>query len=254
MYQDNQDSLAEQTMTPYQYVNNNPVNLIDPTGMSADGWRRNLKTGEMSYDDSYTFENTPEGFEFGDVFNDYQYVYESDGTKTMTDDYMYDLAFGPSKDSTPISTLGRGSGNADISKLYGNAVEAAKYDLPQGLQNTGDALQVGGWTMVATGVGVKPGVALAGVGNYMSMAGGGLEALVLLSDGKKKEAVTKVIVTAAFMGLGSLAVKGTKTVAGKEAVEKGLNNTSEAVIQGMNMGMEKNVGQGIQDKINKEKK
>ncbi|UUV21721.1 RHS repeat-associated core domain-containing protein [Paenimyroides aestuarii] len=31
------DPLAEQTMTPYQYVNNNPIMLVDPTGMSAEG-------------------------------------------------------------------------------------------------------------------------------------------------------------------------------------------------------------------------
>ena len=30
------DPLAEKTMTPYQYVNNNPVMLIDPTGMNAE--------------------------------------------------------------------------------------------------------------------------------------------------------------------------------------------------------------------------
>ena len=31
------DPLAESTMTPYQYVHQNPINLIDPTGMSAEG-------------------------------------------------------------------------------------------------------------------------------------------------------------------------------------------------------------------------
>lgn len=30
------DPLAESTMTPYQYVHQNPINLIDPTGMSAE--------------------------------------------------------------------------------------------------------------------------------------------------------------------------------------------------------------------------
>ncbi|WP_448607152.1 RHS repeat-associated core domain-containing protein [Paenimyroides ceti] len=29
------DPLAEKTMTPYQYVNNNPIMLVDPTGMRA---------------------------------------------------------------------------------------------------------------------------------------------------------------------------------------------------------------------------
>lgn len=54
--------------------------MIDPTGMEADGWRKNLTNGEMSYDDSYTFENTPEGFEYGDAFITPDRLYNSDGS------------------------------------------------------------------------------------------------------------------------------------------------------------------------------
>src|SRR5690554_7906422 len=44
------DPLAEQFMgwTPYHYVHQNPINLIDPTGMSADGWIEQNEDGKTT--------------------------------------------------------------------------------------------------------------------------------------------------------------------------------------------------------------
>lgn len=39
-------------MTPYQYVHNNPVNMVDPTGMKGEDWYENSKTGELEWRNS----------------------------------------------------------------------------------------------------------------------------------------------------------------------------------------------------------
>jgi len=43
------DPLAEKTMTPYQYVNNNPIMFTDPTGMSAEGAGDPLKNVVINF-------------------------------------------------------------------------------------------------------------------------------------------------------------------------------------------------------------
>ncbi|MDN3708667.1 hypothetical protein QW060_16315 [Myroides ceti] len=170
----------------------------------------------------------------GMFFNDYQYIYESDGTKTMTDNYMYDLAFGPSYDNTPISTLSRGDGNADISQLYGNAVEAFKYDLPQGLQNTGDGMALAGYALTLSGAGAGIGAPIAAIGTGISTVGATIEVSVSIYDKDLDKAGTAV---GFFIG-GKVVEKGLNRVlpgAGKKVGEKGFNLGTEIITQGASL-------------------
>ncbi len=59
------DPLAEKTMSSYGYCYNNPVNLIDPTGMSAEGIEpnRKAKENEIAFDptDETTYRGNNDG-------------------------------------------------------------------------------------------------------------------------------------------------------------------------------------------------
>ena len=53
----NVDPLAEKTMTPYAYTNNNPIRFIDPTGMEAEDACPNCKDGKYKIQKGDTFKS-----------------------------------------------------------------------------------------------------------------------------------------------------------------------------------------------------
>jgi len=63
------DPLAEETMTPYQYVGNNPVNMIDPTGMNHHDYKLN-SDGSLKL--------------LNETTDDFDRIFREDGKKSIT--------------------------------------------------------------------------------------------------------------------------------------------------------------------------
>jgi len=60
-----------------------------------------------------------------------------------------------------------------------------------------------------------------------------------------------MVISGVFMGTGRLVASQTRKIAGKEAVENGLNNSAETVVGGANTIIEKTIGADTEKKLNK---
>lgn len=246
------DPLAEKYpgWTPYHYVHNNPVNMVDPTGMEADGWIQwSTRNGDkqMTYDPQVLTEQgardkgytNVESYADSGYYNagNETYKLNTDGTvqneETKT---SVDVGFKPFKasDGTYFSE------NNELKSLA------------TGYQNAGDALTYAGLGASVTGVGAPVGATLMAAGSYVNLAGTFIESAYLFSQGKKMEAVSKMGVSAFFAILGGAGVsaseKALEKKLGKEAVEQGLNNSTETIINGSSTIMEKSIGKDAEKK------
>lgn len=182
------DPLAEKFMgwTPYHYVHQNAINLIDPTGMSADGWvewETNRGEKQLTFDSEIS--NKEEAIKKGYknvvsvneelVYNgtSESYTLNSDGTvfDNNKTEKSIDVGFNPirTKEGYYISE--------------NNQVKS----LGSGLQNAGDFLTYLGIGASTTGVVAPLGGVLMTVGEAMNIIGTGIESSYLISQGKVKE-------------------------------------------------------------------
>lgn len=248
------DPLAEKypNWAPYHYVHNNPINMVDPTGMEGEGWIETNAEGtnntQLTYDSEVNTKeeairkgyknvnSVSEKLYFNDGNSNESYNLNKDGSVTNNNtNSTTDVGFNPirTSDGTYISE--------------NNGLKQTS----QALQSGGDVATYTGLALAITGVGAPLGSGFAFVGEWTNFAGTLIESGYLISQGKKREGITKILMSAFFIGTGKVGTWRTQKAAGKEAVENGLNNSAETVVGGTNTIIEKVIGPDVEKKINK---
>lgn len=167
-------------MTPYQYVNNNPVNMVDPTGMEGEDWYTNLDNGNIEWFegskqiDGYTnigpSASTVVGDEHYDLKDDGNFKNRDTGKEYFKGDSV------KTKSGTEIKSNGNVFNKA---QSYFRENKQSLLRDGQTLQNTGDDLMAFSAVLTVTGlftegVGTVAGGLVYLAGNHISNAGFGL--------------------------------------------------------------------------------
>src|SRR5690606_9957248 len=241
------DPLAEQFpgWSPYHYVHQNPINLIDPTGMSADGWIESYtEDGQtmLTYDADIDTKEQAVAKGYKNVRGVSESMYYDDGNKSYDlnkDGTVYDIDTGAIIDVgfDPIRT----AEGYFISEVNGLKSTSTSF------QDFGDFVTYIGLGASTTGVGSIIGLPLMAVGGGFSTVGTGIEITYLYSQGKRKKAITKALMKFLFFGTGKLAKD-----AAVKAVGSSLDSGYQTLIEGSNLIIDKTMGNDIESYINRQ--
>jgi len=140
-------------------------------------------TGEFEEGDTFSDDEGSWTFENGTWYNN-----NVAGENYMTEMVIENKSTSNINFNEAVSCLSRGDGNVDIDLIGGQFEETMLYDFPEGLQNIGNGLALGGYALTLTGVGAEIGVPMAAIGNGVSTAGTAIEAGREYFRGNKSEA------------------------------------------------------------------
>lgn len=241
------DPLAEDFVgwTPYHYVHQNPINLIDPTGMSADppdgefgqGHRHTDSDGTKWQLNGSVWENQSGG---GDQWQnetldeitididrkpsklsaDLTNAYSASGFRHGVEWMKHNVSFGiyDFLYNNPAVT-GYGSGE------YGAYIPTSR-DVSKGLMTFGDGMMYLGYAGIFSGVGAKPGAGLVAIGSGISSAGLLFDATLDYQDGNTNLALFKISALGLTPLLGNQAKRGARWFNGLNSSSTRVGNTS----------------------------
>ncbi|WP_286467072.1 RHS repeat-associated core domain-containing protein [Myroides sp. DF42-4-2] len=242
------DPLAEEFpgWNPYHYVHNNPMNLIDPTGMIGEDWVDHATDkGEklLTYDPFVHSEEDAIGRGYRNVKG----VSETMSYNGTSGTESYNLnANGSVTDNLNGTTTDVGFNAIRTSDGFYISENSQLKSFSTGLQKAGDRMTYAGLALSITGVGAPLGGAMMSVGGGMSLVGAGIESLFLAGQGEEKKAAVKFGLSIFFARSGNYGVQATE-----RAIGKGVNTSTKTLIEGINITTEKQIGSEIEKWLTK---